>query len=166
MRATRGPHRPGGIERGAFRSWRSAVGVRAFASVALTVSFATTGCVSGPDDFDRYSQIPRSEFERHRRGLENLQRIPPGVEDGTALRVQGAGEAGERGAPAGDLYVVVHVKADKRFERDGDDLVMQHHISVPLAALGGETEVETWRRRLSRYLRGSPKRAAEHESEP
>ncbi len=70
-------------------------------------------------------------------------RIPPGVTDGVALRVPGAGEAGERGAPPGDLFVVVHVKPDERFERDEEDLITVKSISVPLAVLGGETEVPT-----------------------
>lgn len=68
-------------------------------------------------------------------------RIPPGVENGTTLRITGAGEAGERGAPAGDLYVVVQVQDDKRFERDGANLVTDATISFPMAALGGEIDV-------------------------
>ena len=68
-------------------------------------------------------------------------RIPPGVENGTTLRVTGGGEAGERGAPPGDLYVVIRVRPDKRFERQGADLFIEKTISFPLAALGGEVEV-------------------------
>jgi molecular chaperone DnaJ len=68
-------------------------------------------------------------------------RIPPGVENGTTLRITGSGEAGERGSPAGDLYVVVHVKGDKRFERDGANLIAEASISFPMAALGGEIDV-------------------------
>jgi molecular chaperone DnaJ len=70
-------------------------------------------------------------------------RIPPGVENGTTLRISGAGEAGERGAGAGDLYVVVRVAEDRRFERDGANLFRDHSISFMLAALGGEVEVES-----------------------
>ena len=70
-------------------------------------------------------------------------RIPPGVDDGTTLRVSGAGEAGERGAPSGDLYVVVRVRKDPRFERDGANLLTDMSISFPLAALGGEVEVSS-----------------------
>ena len=70
-------------------------------------------------------------------------RIPPGVENGTTLRISGAGEAGERGAPAGDLYVVIRVREDKRFERDGANLLTDFSISFPLAALGGEIDVPT-----------------------
>jgi molecular chaperone DnaJ len=68
-------------------------------------------------------------------------RIPPGVEEGTTLRIAGSGEAGERGAPSGDLYVVIRVKADKRFERDGANLISDATLSFPLAALGGEIDV-------------------------
>jgi molecular chaperone DnaJ len=68
-------------------------------------------------------------------------RIPPGVENGTTLRVTGAGEAGERGGSAGDLYVVIRVAADKRFERDGANLATDVKISFPMAALGGEITV-------------------------
>lgn len=68
-------------------------------------------------------------------------RIPPGVEEGTTLRISAAGEAGERGAPAGDLYVVVHVLRDQRFERDGANLLTDATISFPMAALGGEIDV-------------------------
>ena len=55
--------------------------------------------------------------------------VPAGVPDGERLRVPGEGNAGGRGAPPGDLYVIVHVDTDPRFRRDGDDL----HIDVPLA---------------------------------
>ncbi len=78
------------------------------------------------------------------RSTENITvRIPAGVEDGTALRVPNAGEAGERGAPAGDLYVVIQVREDGRFVRDGDDLLAERRISIPMAVLGGEVSVET-----------------------
>jgi molecular chaperone DnaJ len=55
--------------------------------------------------------------------------VPPGVHDGERLCLAGEGNAGARGAAAGDLYVTVHVEADPRFRRDGDDV----HIDVPLA---------------------------------
>ncbi|MBV9080449.1 MAG: molecular chaperone DnaJ, partial [Elusimicrobia bacterium] len=68
-------------------------------------------------------------------------RIPPGVENGTTLRISGAGETGERGAQTGDLYVVIRVQEDKRFERDGANLITEASISFPMAALGGEIDV-------------------------
>jgi molecular chaperone DnaJ len=78
------------------------------------------------------------------RTTENVTvRVPAGVEDGTVLRVTGGGEAGERGSTPGDLYVVIHVRPDSRFERDGDNLVTERHVSTPLAALGGDVEIPT-----------------------
>ncbi|MGE0665312.1 MAG: molecular chaperone DnaJ [Sphingomonadales bacterium] len=69
--------------------------------------------------------------------------IPPGVENGTRIRLSGEGEAGLRGGPAGDLYIFLSVKPHRMFERDGIDL----HLSVPIpmttAALGGSIEVPT-----------------------
>lgn len=69
--------------------------------------------------------------------------IPPGVEDGVSLRIEGEGEAGERGAPAGDLYVVVHVKEHEIFERRGRDLYCEMPIPFTTAALGGPVTVPT-----------------------
>lgn len=69
--------------------------------------------------------------------------IPAGVEDGTRLRLAGQGEAGQNGAPAGDFYLDVHVRLDKRFERDGVDLITKIDVPFTTLALGGEIEVET-----------------------
>lgn len=71
-------------------------------------------------------------------------RIPAGVETGTRLRVSGEGEAGLRGGPAGDLFIVLEVAADKRFQRDGADLHMRVDISMPQAVLGCEVNVPTF----------------------
>jgi len=70
-------------------------------------------------------------------------KIPKGVEDGTRLRVAGEGEAGERGIPSGDLYVIMRIKPHKTFERKAQDLYMQQKISYATACLGGEVEVPT-----------------------
>jgi molecular chaperone DnaJ len=70
-------------------------------------------------------------------------KVPAGAEEGTNLRISGEGEAGEQGAPNGDLYVIVHVKEHKIFERDGDDLYIKKDVSFVTAALGGEIEVPT-----------------------
>jgi len=69
--------------------------------------------------------------------------IPAGVQEGQTLRVKGEGEAGRRGEPAGDLYVLIRVRPDKRFERDGDDVRTTIAISVLDALLGAEVPVET-----------------------
>ena len=70
-------------------------------------------------------------------------RVPPGVDTGTSLRMQGEGEAGPDGGPPGDLYVIVHVRPHRYFERDGDDIVAEATINIAQAALGGEVEVAT-----------------------
>jgi molecular chaperone DnaJ len=63
-------------------------------------------------------------------------RVPAGVDTGTRLCYHGAGEAGMNGGPAGDLYVYVSVEEDKRFRRQGQNLIVSHRIGFPQAALG------------------------------
>lgn len=63
-------------------------------------------------------------------------RVPKGVRGGMTLRVEGGGDAGVRGGGYGNLYVEIHVKEHKIFERDGDDLLIKEEISFPQAALG------------------------------
>ena len=70
-------------------------------------------------------------------------KIPAGVDTGNQLRLSGEGAAGENGAPAGDLYVVIHVKEHHIFERDGNNLYCEVPISFSMAALGGEIEIPT-----------------------
>ena len=69
--------------------------------------------------------------------------VPAGIADGQRIRIGGRGHAGERGGPPGDLYVLVRVREDPRFVRDGDDLVTAVDVSAPLAALGTTVEVPT-----------------------
>lgn len=70
-------------------------------------------------------------------------KIPAGVDTGDRIRLAGEGEAGERGAPAGDLYVEVTVKEHEIFKRDGADLHCQVPLSFVMACLGGEIEIPT-----------------------
>jgi molecular chaperone DnaJ len=70
-------------------------------------------------------------------------KIPAGIEDGSRLRSSGHGEAGVRGGPHGDLYVVVHVRPHDLFVRQDDDLLCEVPISFSTAALGGEIDVPT-----------------------
>ncbi|CAD5281745.1 chaperone Hsp40, co-chaperone with DnaK [Alteromonas sp. 38] len=70
-------------------------------------------------------------------------KIPSGVDTGDRIRLSGEGEAGENGAPAGDLYVQVHVREHKIFQRDGNNLYCEVPLSFTTAALGGELEVPT-----------------------
>ena len=67
--------------------------------------------------------------------------IPPGVDEGTRIRLTGEGEAGPRGAPAGDLYIFLHVKRHAIFEREGTSLFARAPISFTTAALGGSLSI-------------------------
>jgi molecular chaperone DnaJ len=67
--------------------------------------------------------------------------IPPGVDEGTRIRVAGKGEAGPNGAAAGDLYIFIHVSRHKVFERDGTTLFCRAPISFSTASLGGEITI-------------------------
>ncbi|MDD4169728.1 MAG: molecular chaperone DnaJ [Desulfotomaculaceae bacterium] len=69
--------------------------------------------------------------------------VPPGVDNGSRLRLAGEGEAGLRGGPSGDLYVYIHVKQHRVFERERDDIICEVPISFAQAALGSELEVPT-----------------------
>jgi len=69
--------------------------------------------------------------------------LPPGVDNGTRIRLSGEGEAGEPGAPRGDLYCVIQVREHPLFQRDGVNLICQVPITFSQAALGAELEVPT-----------------------
>jgi len=70
-------------------------------------------------------------------------RVPAGIKDGSRIRLAGQGEAGLRGAPSGDLYVTVHVRSDKVFGRDGDNLTLVLPVSYGELVLGGTVSVPT-----------------------
>jgi molecular chaperone DnaJ len=70
-------------------------------------------------------------------------KVPPGVDTGDRIRLQGEGEAGDQGGPPGDLYVQVHVREHPIFSRDDSHLYCEVPIDFPTAALGGELEVPT-----------------------
>src|SRR5436309_3369473 len=78
---------------------------------------------------------------RRERTSKITLRIPAGVDTASRLRSAGNGEAGFRGGPAGDLYVVLHVRPHEIFQRDGDDLLCEVPINFVQAALGAEIEV-------------------------
>lgn len=67
--------------------------------------------------------------------------VPPGVDNGTRIRLTGKGEAGPHGAPPGDLYIFVHIKPHAVFEREGTALFTRVPISFTTAALGGTIEI-------------------------
>jgi molecular chaperone DnaJ len=93
--------------------------------------------------------VPEQPCERCAgRGVEARERtwdvdIPPGIESGQRIRIGGAGHAGDAGAPPGDLYVLVSVVEDERFERRGQDLVTVAHVPATLAMIGGKIDVPT-----------------------
>src|ERR687895_586662 len=70
-------------------------------------------------------------------------KIPAGVETGSRLKLSGEGEAGAQGGPAGDLYVVIHVKEHDLFERQGNNLYASIPVTFAQAALGAEVKVTT-----------------------
>ena len=67
--------------------------------------------------------------------------IPPGVDTGTRIRLAGKGEAGPHGAPAGDLYIFIHIRRHAVFDRDGTTLITRVPVSFTTAALGREIEI-------------------------
>jgi len=78
---------------------------------------------------------------RTRRDKNLNVNVPPGVEDGTRIRLAGEGEAGLRGSPPGDLYIFLSIEPHRLFERDGADLHCKVPISMVTASLGGPIEV-------------------------
>jgi curved DNA-binding protein len=69
--------------------------------------------------------------------------IPPGVQNGSRVRLSGQGHAGQAGGSAGDLYLVVHILPDVQFEREGDNLTTEVPVDIYTAATGGEVRVAT-----------------------
>lgn len=93
---------------------------------------------------DAYSGAMRRLSIKHDGHARTVDvRIPPGVAEGSRVRISGEGEHGGGGAAAGDLYLRIHLHPHPRFVREGKDL--HTHVAVPLttAVLGGEVEVET-----------------------
>ncbi|MFA5358948.1 MAG: molecular chaperone DnaJ [Patescibacteria group bacterium] len=77
-------------------------------------------------------------------GKEQIKiKIPAGISDGQSIRLSGKGEAGERGVPAGDLYITVNVYKNNRFDRRGDDIWNKASITFRQAALGDKIDVDT-----------------------
>lgn len=76
-------------------------------------------------------------------------KVPAGAVDGTNLRIQGEGESGESGMEPGDLYIVIHLKPHKIFERHGNNVYVKVPVPFSIAALGGEIEVPTLKGKAS-----------------
>lgn len=84
----------------------------------------------------------------HGRGSVEMERkltvnVPPGVDNDVSIRISGEGEAGERGAPPGDLYCVLRVRKHPLFVRHGQDLHCEIPVTISQAALGRPIEVPT-----------------------
>lgn len=93
---------------------------------------------------------PQCDGVGARRVNENIKvRIRPGVEDSDKVRARGKGEAGERGGPAGDLYVVLRVRPHRCFRKEGENIVMDLPLSLTEAALGTKLEVPTMAGRVT-----------------
>jgi molecular chaperone DnaJ len=106
----------------------------------FSIAQTCPSCQGAGQVFDKPCKACRSEGRRERSSKIKL-RIPAGVDTGSRLRSAANGEAGFRGGPPGDLYVVLHVKAHSIFQRDGDDLLCEVPVSFIQAALGAEIEV-------------------------
>ena len=77
--------------------------------------------------------------EKRTRRLEI--KFPAGIDEGAQMRLAGEGDVGDYGGPRGNLFLLIAVKSDKRFQRDGDDLIYQLELDIAQAALGAEVEV-------------------------
>ncbi|MDR3280024.1 MAG: molecular chaperone DnaJ [Synergistaceae bacterium] len=82
--------------------------------------------------------------KRVRRSRKLDVKIPPGVDTGTRLRISGEGEAGRNGGPQGDLFILLEVTPDSRFQRDGADLHVRVDIEIPQAVLGASVSIPTF----------------------
>jgi molecular chaperone DnaJ len=80
---------------------------------------------------------------RIKKEINSDVKIPAGISDGQTISLEGEGEAGERGARPGNLYVVVHVNKHNKFSRSGNDILSTEYIPFSLAALGGKIDIDT-----------------------
>ena len=134
-----------GMERGSRMQPCSTCGGRGQVLMARGIfSIAQTcpHCKGGGKILEKPCKSCNGEGKRNRSSKIKL-RIPAGVDTGSRLRSSGNGEAGFRGGPAGDLYVMLHVKEHEIFQREGDDLLCEVPVSFVQAALGAEIEVPT-----------------------
>jgi molecular chaperone DnaJ len=108
----------------------------------FSIAQTCPGCQGAGRVIDKPCKTCHGTGRRERTSKIKL-RIPAGVDTGSRLRSAGNGEAGWRGGPSGDLYVVLHARPHEIFQRDGDDLLCEVPVSFVQAALGGEVEVPT-----------------------
>ena len=98
-----------------------------------------TGKVIKPED--RCDTCHGSGHVHEKHELE--VKVPAGVDDGQQMRLQGQGDAGENGGPAGDLYIIFRVTPSQEFRREGTNIYVDQDISFAQAALGDEVQVKT-----------------------
>jgi molecular chaperone DnaJ len=111
-----------------------------FGSVVTTSSCPTCGGAG------RVIKIPCTQCRGHGRVEKSkrlLVKIPAGVDTGSQIRLSGEGEAGIRGGPAGDLYVVLRVKPDQQLARHDQDVIFELRVNMVQAALGDQIEIPT-----------------------
>ena len=106
------------------------------------ISQTCSRCHGAGEIIEKPCQKCRGEGRVEKLSRVNLK-IPAGIREGTRLRSLANGEAGVDGGSPGDLYVVIHIKEHKIFQREGDDLYCEVPIPFSVATLGGEIDVPT-----------------------
>ncbi|KRM55717.1 molecular chaperone DnaJ [Lacticaseibacillus sharpeae] len=96
---------------------------------------------TGKEIKDKCNNCQGSGVENERHTIEVS--VPAGIMDGQQMRLDNAGEAGENGAPFGDLYIVFRVEPSSKYERDGADILMTLDVSFAQAALGDDVKADT-----------------------
>ena len=108
----------------------------------FTVETTCASCHGGGKVIDKPCRACSGQGRSRKEKTLNVT-IPPGVEDGTRIRLSGEGEAGMRGAPTGDLYIFLSVQPHKLFQREGANIYCRVPITMVNAVLGGIVEVPT-----------------------
>lgn len=108
----------------------------------FTVERTCPVCHGAGESIDKPCKTCHGSGRQRREKVVDVK-IPAGVDDGTRIRISGAGESGVRGAPAGDLYVFINIRRHKLFRRQGADIFCRIPIPMTTAALGGEIDVPT-----------------------
>jgi molecular chaperone DnaJ len=108
----------------------------------FTVESVCGNCHGGGKIIDKPCRVCAGQGRARKEKTLNVT-IPPGVEDGTRIRLAGEGEAGLQSSPAGDLYIFLSVAPHKLFQRDGANIYCRVPITMVTASLGGIVEVPT-----------------------
>ncbi|MEF9879224.1 MAG: molecular chaperone DnaJ [Clostridia bacterium] len=124
--------------------------VRAGGGFMVTVRTCPTCQGEGKIIKDKCSSCSGSGHTRKKRTL--TVRIPAGIQDGVSLVKRNEGEPGQRGGPAGDLYITVSVKPHKLFKRDGNNILLDMPISMTQAALGADLDIPTLEKPVKQHI--------------